>query len=1234
MHPFGRPSAPNLHRRNSVRTRHVLRASTALAAASWCVMATVPGVTVLVALTATPALADGGAGGAAAGGASGGAGGSGLTGNPGNPGDANGGGGGGGGANGGAGGAGGSGNNSVGGAGGAGGTAVHPDGQNGVNGTFNPIVPPAPGTTPAGGGGGGGGYYGLSAATIANSLALVGGRGGAGGAGSSSVFPGLDTGGGGGGGAGGYGAVVTGTGAISNSASIVGGAGGAGGDAGTTFSGSSGNSGDGGAGGDGGVGVLFTASGASFANSGMATGGGGGAGGSGGNGGTGGAGGMGVQFTASRASLNNSGAVTGGVGGNGGPSTLEDDKGGAGGTGGIAVQFTADGATFTNSSLGTVTGGHGGNGGSGTAFSAIVGGDGGSGGVGAQFAASGAVFINFGMVSGGVGGAGVTHSCCGSSQAGTGGVGAQFTASAAMFTNSGTVTGGAGGGGFGSVGGAGGDGGTGAQFTASGATLSNTGTITGGNGGLGQSAFSDVAGGSGGVAVQFAGSGARFTNSGTVVGGDGPDVSGFGFTGDGGVGARFDGSGGTITNFGTVIGGKGGSITGVGNSGIGGDGIVGSGLTVINSGTISGGVSGTGGVHVLPQRGNAITFTGGVNTLELRAGSTITGNVVAFSTADTFRLGGMNDASFDVSQIGASAQYRGFGIFDKTGTSTWTLTGTNTAALPWTVNGGTLAVNGTMANSTMTVNADATLAGSGTVGATQINSGGRLAPGNSVGTSTLNISGNLAMMPAATYLIGVSPAAADKSNITGTATLAGTVQASFQPGSYVGRSYTILSAAGGRSGQFDGLVNTDLPATFHDDLSYTPTDVLLNLTAALGTGQGLPGNQQSVANAINSFFNNGGALPPNFLTLFGLSGGNLADALSQLSGEAATGAQQGAFQLMGQFLDTMLDPFVGGVGAASTDRALGFASERPTALPPDAARAYAAVFKTPVSPPAPLTQRWNVWGAAYGGTNRTDGDPAVAGSHDLSTRAAGVAGGFDYRVSPDTVVGFAFAGGGTNWSLSQGLGDGKSDAFQAGVYGATRSGPIYVAAALAYTQYWMSTDRFAPAGDHLTASFNAPSFGGRLEGGYRIVTPLVTLAPYAALQSQLFSTPAYAETDVTGGGFALAYAARTGTDTRSELGARLERQIELENHAVLALRGRLAWAHDWVSDPSLTAVFQALPGARFIVNGAAPAADSALVSAGAQFRFANGFSLSAKFDGAFANGSQTYAGTAAVRYTW
>jgi outer membrane autotransporter protein len=139
--------------------------------------------------------------------------------------------------------------------------------------------------------------------------------------------------------------------------------------------------------------------------------------------------------------------------------------------------------------------------------------------------------------------------------------------------------------------------------------------------------------------------------------------------------------------------------------------------------------------------------------------------------------------------------------------------------------------------------------------------------------------------------------------------------------------------------------------------------------------------------------------------------------------------------------------------------------------------------------------------------------------------------------------------------------------------------------------------------------------------------------PYAAVQAQTFHTPSYSETDLSGGGFGLTYNAMNATDTRSELGVRFTDRTAIDAMPLI-LRARLAWAHDWVDNPALNAAFQALPGSSFVVNGAPIPSDSALVSAGAELLITPHWSLSGKFDGEFAQSSQTYAGRGTLRYTW
>jgi autotransporter-associated beta strand protein len=623
--------------------------------------------------------------------------------------------------------------------------------------------------------------------------------------------------------------------------------------------------------------------------------------------------------------------------------------------------------------------------------------------------------------------------------------------------------------------------------------------------------------------------------------------------------------------------------------------------------------------------------------------------------AGTFFLGGnaltvgSNNMSTtvdgDISDGGLSSTAKG-GSLIKVGTGTLTLTNTNTYTGATTIDGGALMVDGSIAASSgVTVNSGGTLEGTGTVSSTTINSGGIFAPGNGTPGASMTVSGSLAFLSGAMYLVQVNPTTASFANVTaGTASLNGTVDAVFAPGSYTQKQFTILASTGGINGTFTALDTFNLPADFTATLSYSANDVFLSLAAAMPT-IGLNINQQNVANALNTFFNSGGTLPPNFVSVFGLSGSALANALTQLSGEVATGAEHGASDLMNQFLNLTLDQYVDGRSGTAGGGLLGFAPDQADGLPPDIALAYAGVLKAPPpSHPSPASggesgwgfeQRWTAWGAGFGGSATTNGNPIV-GSNNVTTGTFGYAAGMDYHYSPDTVLGFALAGGGTSWNLAQGLGTGRSDAFLAGIYGVTHQGPIYLAGALAAANNWFATNRIA-LGDQLTANFQGQSYAGRLEGGYRFAVPAarnaIDITPYAAIQAQNFHTPAYSETDLTSGGFGLSYAAMDGTDTRSELGARFD-DPTLVGNIPLVLRARLAWAHDWVSNPALNASFESLPGTSFTVNGAPIPHDSALTSAGAQLFFTPNWSLLAKFDGEFASGSQSYAGTGTIRYTW
>ena len=257
----------------------------------------------------------------------------------------------------------------------------------------------------------------------------------------------------------------------------------------------------------------------------------------------------------------------------------------------------------------------------------------------------------------------------------------------------------------------------------------------------------------------------------------------------------------------------------------------------------------------------------------------------------------------------------------------------------------------------------------------------------------------------------------------------------------------------------------------------------------------------------------------------------------------------------------------------------------------------------PVKAPAyvPVLQRWSIWGAAYGGQNRTDGDPTV-GSNDLRATAAGFAAGADYRVSRDTVVGLAVAVGETRWNLSAGLGKGNSNVAQVGGYASTRWDNLYLSGAVAFAWHKAETERTVTVAgtDRLEADFNATSIGGRVEGGYFTVSAERSLWP-DALRRCAGAVAAHAGLQRTRG--ARLCAVRAGVRVADH--DRHPQRARLLGRHPLPVRGQ----HDGccaaappgctTSIPAAASIpaFQTLPGASFTIDGAAAPRDAALTSA-------------------------------------
>lgn len=911
-----------------------------------------------------------------------------------------------------------------------------------------------------------------------------------------------------------------------------------------------------------------------------------------------GAGGDGIFTSASSVAvtLGNAGTVSGtsiGIGAPaGGTLTITSNTGSI--TGGLSAISTSGTATITNNSGGQITSG--------------------AGGGAIEMGAGLLTLTNSGLVSGGsagaisssVGSLNITNNSGGTITSANAALGAIFFTASSTIANAGSIT-------------ATGAGTVGIFASGAGANLTitgNTGAITAtGTNAIGVAASTmTVTNNAGGTISgdldginQQAGTGpATINNMGTI-------------SGAGRTGVRL-GNNATVNNIST------GTITGV-------TGIVFRDPTASNTPIVNGSVFNSG--TITGTGGTAINFSTAPNgsgpfTLTLGPGSVINGNVLGKAgTADNFQLGGTGSDTFNLSNFGAAQQYQGFTTFAKIGSSTWTVTGTFAQTQGWTVSGGTLLVNGDLSNATSTtVTAPGILGGTGSVGNTNIN-GGTLAPGVN-GVGALAIKGNLAFQSASLYMVGINGSAASHATVTGSATLAGSVQAVFQGGA-LQQKYAILTA-GSVSGTFSNLTTTSLPAFITASLSYTPTEVDLNLTTVSPSALGLTGNQTAVLTAMEQAFNSGGGA---LAGLSGLSGAQLAAALNALSGEGLSGAEEGAFGAGGMFLSALWDQVESWLtgeprGDGGGAMAMGYAAAKPVA----------PVFKATPLKAAPYVPQWRTWTAGFDGSWSLKGE-AQQGSADLSHRSAGGVAGVDRQVAPDLLVGAAVGGSASSFSVPDRATTGTLDGAHIGVYAVGRRAGWYTAGTVSFQVFDNKTSRtVAGVGptEIETARFNSDMVGGRIETGFRQAYGSFTVTPFAALQFATLHLAGFTESGTTVGGapgvLGLTVSAHNVNSLPTFLGVQFDNRMVLANGMTWTPYARVAWVHEFDPNRDIAASFITLPAASFTVDGPRAAPDSAHVDVGSKLAVSHNVFLFDSFDGEFAPRSQMYAGKAGVLVNW
>ncbi len=654
------------------------------------------------------------------------------------------------------------------------------------------------------------------------------------------------------------------------------------------------------------------------------------------------------------------------------------------------------------------------------------------------------------------------------------------------------------------------------------------------------------------------------------------------------TGSTLNATGGELNNFGgsliTV-----GPITGSASVSAGSITLADSNLNVTGGELIQGG----GGSIAGALRGNAsLTATSvtldGTSNLSVIGGGIIglagvgdaTVSIGSLNGSGTVTVSGLNLSDLKIASGNFSGVIAGNEVLETS--AGLTLSGANTYSGGTSINGGTLVAANSSALGTgnVSVSAGATLAVSGPL--------------------ALNIGGNYTQASTGTLQLGLGGATSglyDSLNITGTATLGGTLKlASYSGFQLHDNENFILLTAGSVTGTFNSVVNGVGGVTGR--LVYNASDVILNApsNAPSFTALGQTGNQKSVGAALDNIATNASnnSLISYLNTLPNSSFPGVEDQMSPSNltpmfkmGFATAQVEAG---MIGQRLSQML-----GNSHFVSDMAYANGPMFVSAMPAD----QEAQIAQSVQP-----EQWGAFANGMGnfGTVGSDGNGA---GYQFST--GGTTAGVDYRFAKDLVAGLMI--GYDQSGTSQSTGTVNVSGGQLGLYAGWKSGQLHIDALVDG-----GLDSYTTARTGLGGTANGTTSGaeytGQLNVGYDLKAEDYQVSPFVSGQLTQLNVNGFTE---TGSLAPLTYANQGEAYVSSNLGAQVSRSWTVSG-IKLSPNVSAAWEHIYQGNAdALTANLGT--GNNFTVSGSVTGTDDAVLGAGLNAEFAKGLNVYASYQG-------------------